>query len=156
MASVDWDHYQVPLSPQPARVPSAPAGEIIRKPLASRGARLVAKVIDYLLALAPLVLGFVLTQGWAASPQTAMVRLRLWGFALLAITIAQMTLLALRGQTLGKMAMSVRIVDDVTDENPGFARVVVLRSLVPALISALPCIGGLFALVDVLMIFVEG
>src|SRR5262249_38984737 len=111
MGQLDWEHYQISLSPQPARAPSAPVGKTATKPLASRGTRLVAVLMDYVLALSPLVFGFILTQGWVESPQTTMVRLRFWGFALLAITIAQMTLLSMRGQTLGKMAMSVRIVD---------------------------------------------
>jgi uncharacterized RDD family membrane protein YckC len=111
--------------------------------------------MDYVLAFSPLVFGFILTQGWVESPQTTMVRLRFWGSASLAITIAQMTLLSMRGQTLGKMAMSVRIVDYDNEANPGFRRAVVLRSIVPGLIGAVPCLGTLFALVDALSIFGE-
>jgi uncharacterized RDD family membrane protein YckC len=155
MANLDQEHYQISLSPQPAPTPPTPGKKTVTKPLAGRGTRLVAYLMDCAVGLSPLVLGYAITQGWAESPQTSMLRLRFWACASLAFVAAQMILLSLRGQTLGKMAMGVRIVDCDTEDNPGFFRAVVLRSIVPGLISAFPCLGTLFALANTLFIFGE-
>jgi uncharacterized RDD family membrane protein YckC len=66
-----------------------------------------------------------------------------------------MVLLSLRGQTLGKALMSVRVVDHDDGRNPGFVRVILLRQLLPGVITALPCLGKVFWLADCLCIFGE-
>jgi len=62
-------------------------------------------------------------------------------------------LLATRGQTIGKLICQIKIVDYRTGELPGFARAYLAREFVIGLISMIPCIGGIVALVNVLMIF---
>ena len=81
--------------------------------------------------------------------------------AFLVIFIVQMVLLATRGQTIGKIIMKIRIVDAQTGEHPGWARLILLRTLVNALIqgalNAVPVIGqglgGLYFIIDSLFIF---
>jgi uncharacterized RDD family membrane protein YckC len=74
---------------------------------------------------------------------------------MLVIGLVQVTLLTRRGQTLGKIAMGVRIVNYEDERNPGFLRAVLMRQFVPSLVGAIPCLGNLFALVDVLSILGE-
>jgi uncharacterized RDD family membrane protein YckC len=71
----------------------------------------------------------------------------------LALILVQITLLTRRGQTLGKIALGLRIVRMADGSNPGFRHALVLRALVPALIFALPFVGRFFALIDLLTIF---
>lgn len=81
--------------------------------------------------------------------------------AFLVIFIVQMVLLATRGQTIGKILLKIRIVDAQTGEHPGWARLILLRTLVNALIqgalNAVPVVGqglgGLYFIIDSLFIF---
>src|SRR5262249_1994463 len=88
-------------------------------------------------------------------PQIAEVRLGIWILGSLVFLSIQMILLSLRGQTLGKMAMGIRIVNFADASNPCFRRAVVRRGLVPALIGAIPGFGALFGLADAFFIFGE-
>ena len=67
----------------------------------------------------------------------------------------QTWMLAVRGQTVGKRLLGIRIVRVQDDANPGFVHAVVLRSFVPILLRAIPVVGLGFWLVDVLCIFRE-
>jgi uncharacterized RDD family membrane protein YckC len=151
MTAIDWDHYQIPLSAQPPRA-RTPAPKTLARPLAGRGARLGAYVVDYSLGLAPVVVAFIITKGWGENAQTTMVRLWIWIGGRGAILLIQMILLAFRGQSLGKMIAGVRIVNKDDDGNPGFVQAVVLRHMVPGLIGTIPCFGALFRLADCLFI----
>ena len=81
----------------------------------------------------------------------------------LVVFIVQMVLLGTRGQTIGKIAMKIRIVDAQTGEHPGWARLILLRTIVNSLIigalNAIPVVGqglgGAYFLVDSLFIFRE-
>ncbi len=67
--------------------------------------------------------------------------------------VIQMVLLGRRGQTIGKIAMKVRVVDSVTGGHPGWARIVLLRTIVNGILIGIPAIGGIYFLVDSLFIF---
>jgi len=58
------------------------------------------------------------------------------------------------GQTIGKRLVGTKIVDE-RGAVPGFGKLFLLRYLLPGVISNVPVLGGLFALVNVLMIFRE-
>lgn len=83
--------------------------------------------------------------------------------SLFVVFIVQMALLATRGQTIGKIIMGIRIVDARTGEHPGWARLILLRTIVNWLISgtlnAVPLVGpglsGIYFIVDSLFIFRE-
>ena len=49
--------------------------------------------------------------------------------------------------------MGVRIVDYTTGEIAGFVKAFLLRALVNGLIVGIPCLGAIYALVNVLFIF---
>ena len=108
--------------------------------LASRGRRLGAAFIDGLLFAIPYAMvkyggGFVANLG---------------GFILfLALFGYQCWLVTQQGQTIGKRQLGIRIVAAEDGSNPGFVRVVVLRTFVNSLIAIIP----LYGLIDVCFIF---
>ena len=119
--------------------------------LASPWARLAAVIIDVLLyAVLSGVLFFILE---VASKQDPAVT----GFTIiganLALFVIQMVLLGMRGQTIGKILLRVRIVDAQTGGHPGWARIVLLRTVVNWILSGIPFIGWIYWLVDSLFIF---
>lgn len=66
-----------------------------------------------------------------------------WG-----ILFAQMLLLFKRGQTLGKMAMGIRVLDIRSNAIPNFVNLIVLRNIVPSFIYMATSFGVLFFLID--------
>ncbi|HXI57609.1 MAG TPA: RDD family protein [Polyangia bacterium] len=130
-------------------------------PLANRGARLGAILLDGLImlpALVPFGVGGYLARAAAvdgrpgAPGSGAMMAMGLGALLLLAVFIYQIYLLATRGQTLGKRWMKIRIVK-LDGSNPGFVAAVLLRAGVNGIISGIPYLGGLYALIDALFIF---
>lgn len=70
----------------------------------------------------------------------------------LALFACNLWLLNEYGQTVAKRWLGIRIVR--TDgTRAGLARLFWLRSFVPSIIGVIPCLGGIFSLVDALMIF---
>jgi len=110
--------------------------------LASRAKRLAAQLVDAL-ALTALV-GLSMLQDVLPAPL-----LVLFAVGALALALVQLVLLARRGQTLGKMALSLRIVRQDTGENGGFVVNVLLRSAFNSLLALNP----LYLLADSLLIY---
>jgi uncharacterized RDD family membrane protein YckC len=80
------------------------------------------------------------------------------GFGLMSIVwlgmlVCQCYLLAVRGQTIGKIVMGLRIVRFEDGGNPGFVKAVLLRTFLWALITAVPVVGTLIGVVGILFIF---
>lgn len=114
--------------------------------LASPGVRLVAYIIDALIVVALLVVTFITGLvsfgsgfGWLLPAF----------IVYLVVLIVQIVLLGSRGQTIGKIAMKVRIVDSVTGMHPGWARIIFLRTIVNTILNFIP----FYFLVDSLFIF---
>lgn len=145
----------------------APASE-----LASPWIRLVAWLIDVFIYLivtvVALIIGFVTADGGIRDIDfdtgfflTIVVIVGITLLAFLVVFIVQMVLLATRGQTVGKIIMKIRIVDAQTGGHPGWARLILLRTLVNGLIqgalNAVPVVGqglgGLYFIIDSLFIF---
>lgn len=59
------------------------------------------------------------------------------------------------GQTLGKRLLGMKIVDMRTRGKPAFGWLVVMRFLVPQVVYMIPIVGGIVALVGILLIFRE-
>lgn len=145
----------------PSREPAAPPA------LAGRGQRLLAVILDGLIALAAggaglfmLVTRFVAMErrGESLSPEALVLELAVPLLVLLVpilvLTIIQVTMLCKHGQSLGKRLTGVRIVR--TDGSPvGFVHVILLRSFVLQLIGCIPFVGGFVGLIDPLLIFRE-
>jgi uncharacterized RDD family membrane protein YckC len=167
MSDVNWHHYEIPLvRPRPgearpgvARVTTAPAVPVAARvapdtrPLAERSERLAAAVLDTCIALVVATSAYMVAIGLGrvgvAPAACVVVGLAVW----LILDIVQIVLLSWRGQTLGKALMAVRFVDFRDGSNPGFVRAVLLRSMLPRLISVIPLIGAGFLLVDCMAIF---
>ena len=125
--------------------------------LASPWARLAAVIIDILIYIAvaiPLALIAVFTfaaEQLENDDTTGVVLFTLIG--VLVVLIIQMVLLGTRGQTIGKIALNIRIVDAQTGEHPGWARLVLLRAIVNGILTGIPFLGTIYWIVDSLFIF---
>lgn len=73
-----------------------------------------------------------------------------WG-----VLFAQLVLLLKRGQTLGKMAVGIRVLDIQSNALPSFLNLIVLRSIVPVLIYSASSFGLLFFLIDCITAFMN-
>lgn len=113
--------------------------------LASRAARFWAAIIDTFVLMGPLLLLV------AISEITDVEALTTVGYvALVGVFILQFVLLAKDGQTVGKKVLNIRIVNNDTGEKASFIRIVLLRQILNAIISAFVPFYGI---VDVLFIF---
>ncbi len=131
--------------------------------LASRLARLGASLLDSVIVLLPLMLialpayqGYVARAQGAPAPDPALgsIAMGIMGLAFIAFGIVQLVLLYRHGQTVGKKIVGIRIVRP-DGGRASFPRLLFLRYLVPGLIGAIPLLGPLFSLVNVLFIFGE-
>lgn len=143
-------------SPPKANLEGAPAtaGAFT---LADRGTRLVAVLLDGLVALpGGLIMGIgMIGMRGGKEPGAGMgIGMGIAGLYFIALAIYQIYLLATRGQTLGKRWMKVKIVK-VDGSSPGFVGAVLLRAFVNGIICAVPYLGSIYALVDILFIFRE-
>jgi uncharacterized RDD family membrane protein YckC len=120
--------------------------------LAGRGARLGAALLDLLVFWVVLIPGF-----WIMSSSDSDMGKGFGGAFLvvgwLGLLVTQMVFLVKRGQSLGKMAVGIKIVRVADDSVPGFVKVVLLRMFVPSILAAIPYAGALIWLADVLFIF---
>ncbi len=71
----------------------------------------------------------------------------------LALLGTQIYLAATRGQSIGKYFLKTQIVDFETGVRANFVQCFLLRSVVNALIGAVPCVGGIYSIVDICFIF---
>lgn len=142
--------------------------------LAGRGNRLVARIIDGVIASIPFF--FVLPGVIALVVQTealsttglseeeiaqqmavtmaesgVIFSIMMAVAGMLAIAVIQIVMLTKSGQTIGKKGMSVKIVMHDTGKNGGFVPNVLLRGFVNGLLSVIP----FYKLIDMLFIFRE-
>jgi uncharacterized RDD family membrane protein YckC len=138
---------QSPLAAQPPSLRQEPAGRAIRL-----GAVLIDNVLftiaflpGYLLLLEEMPVDTASILQWIA-PVTGLLGLGLLGYNL--------WLLHRQGQTLAKSWLGIRIVR-ADGSRSGLGRIFWLRYFFPTLIGAIPCVGGIFSLVDALFIFAD-
>jgi uncharacterized RDD family membrane protein YckC len=126
-----------------------PAVDTGEAPLAGRGLRLVAYLLNVVILVGPLL---VLTTAVDEDAPTGSTREAVLGLAilawLLASIIANLVLLGTRGQSIGKIIVGVRIVR-CDGTRADFVHVVLVRSLANVALSMVPIYG----LVDTLFIF---
>lgn len=124
--------------------------------LAGRGARLGAFLLDVLIVLAiavPVSVGLDLVEGLMDQDAGALVRTTAVG--IIAYAIVNGYPLAQRGQTLGKMAVGVRIVSARTGAIVPLWNSLGVRYALVQIIIQIPVAGVVFALADALCIFGE-
>lgn len=130
-------------------------------PNASIFLRLIAQIIDGLVAVIAWVVGVFAVMGaanagfievidFADDEQINVPALIIMGFFPLIASVIQWNLIATRGQTIGKFLMCIRIVS-MDGRLPGFIFGVVVRNWIRNLLGMIP----FFSLVDVLFIFGE-
>lgn len=124
--------------------------------LADRLPRLWAALIDRLLVTPIIVAGSVAVAFRARDNSPA-------GLAVIAAVVLlflglagyQIWLLSTAGQTIGKRLLGLRVVQVKDLSNGGFVVNVLMRAAVPWVITMIPGLGVLFALLDPLFIFRE-
>jgi uncharacterized RDD family membrane protein YckC len=127
--------------------------------LASRGIRLGASLVDGILYSACFVPGYIQLGLFDRIPAvhygplgtTVSIALACCGIALF---VYNLWLLHDRGQTIAKLWFGIRIVR-CDGSRAGLARLFWLRSALPTVLSAIPCLGTLFQLADAVAIFSE-
>lgn len=147
-----------PYAPPSAQVaaPVYPTG--MQAPLADRGSRFVAQLLNGLTIIpAAILLG---ASGALAESETA--AMSGVGIACIAagiiyglvILVINLRLLGRQGQSLGKKWAKVRVVR--MDGSPAsLGRLIGLRYIVNSLIGAIPFVGSFYGLVDILFVFRE-
>ena len=124
--------------------------------LAGRGARLGAYLIDWILVGAVAgVIGYTAGLMERFMRQDTTATLWLAAIGLVVYGVINGRLLATRGQTVGKKLVGVRIVDASTRQIVAVWKSFGLRLAVIQAIAAVPLVGALFGLLDVLFIFGE-
>ena len=129
-------------------------GEV--RELASPGRRLVARIIDVVImvavaifltivGVAGLVLGSETEADVLAAAAALFVGFGGFAFFTIIVLLYEPTLIALRGQTLGKMAARIKVVRAEDGEVPGWGKAIG-RWLLPGLLVLIPVVGGLLAL----------
>jgi uncharacterized RDD family membrane protein YckC len=121
--------------------------------LASRGSRLAASLIDGLAAMVILLpalaaIFFVGDSSTLSTPAVALAALS--GIAFLGFVVYQLSMLVREGQTLGKRAMNIRIVNYSDGQIPSAGKLLGMRIFVN---SALGNVIPLYAFLDMLLIF---
>lgn len=154
-----------PLTASPSLAPPAAIVTIDTGPeLASRFIRLAARVIDTILLvgmmLAGMFAGALLYPVDDENELTGAVlqdsRSSVASAGLLALTVVfvlNVILLSVRGQSVGKWLLRIRIVRDSDNERVGFLRGFLLRDGVTLLIKLAPFVGTIYVWIDSLFIF---
>ena len=128
----------------------------LRQEPAGRAIRLGAVLIDNVMFTIAFLPGYLL---WLEEMPADTVSVLQWiapvtGLLGLGLLSCNLWLLHRQGQTLAKSWLSIRIVR--TDgSRSGLGRIFWLRYFFPTLIGAIPCVGGIFSLVDALFIFAD-
>jgi len=118
--------------------------------LAGRGTRLLAYLLDTFLYVVLSVPIIIFAQRNPDANQDATIILMT--LLIIALTIANFVLLYRYGQTIAKRLFSIKIVR--TDySRAGLRRIIFLRALPIGLLSNIPGVGGVIALLDPLFIF---
>jgi uncharacterized RDD family membrane protein YckC len=137
-------------SNQNTKGPAAPS--LNNDPLATRGSRLGAYMLDALLALLAFLPGAVVGAVVMGVDEKNTGFLAFGALTWLIFEIYQWHLVATTGQSLAKRWGNIRIVDSEGNA-PGFVRGVLLRSWVMGLLRFIPAVGSVVSLVDCVMIF---
>ena len=156
---------------QDFRPPEAPLADApaVSMEMAGRGSRLGAKCVDALtvfgVAVVTALLSLLVIPILQAYPATGhghragsllleLLVLAIAGLALVGLVVWNCAWLHRYGQTVGKRALRIRIVRS-NGERASLGRIFGLRYLPATLLGAVPLVGFLFTLTDILLIFRE-
>ena len=123
--------------------------------LAEVGTRLAARLLDLLVFWAPFVLGLV-ALGMMEPHREGLGALQIVGICLMLLMPLSMPLqwflVGTRGQSIGKLALGIRVVDG-RGATPPWTTVLVAREGARFVLASIPFIGSLLGLADSLAIF---
>lgn len=128
---------------------------------ASRGSRFLAACLDivpFLLAVSIFAIAMVVTgaRRFEDLPEGLQVGLMgVFAGGLVLIGVVQIYMLVKYSQTIGKRICKIRIYNIQTGQPADWVRTILLRIFVNGLGGAIPCVGGLYSLVDICFIFRE-
>jgi len=145
-----------PYAPPSAQVAAPVYSTGAQAPLADRGSRFVAQFLNGLTMIPGAILlgiGGAFAENETGSRSTVGIVCVVLGIiCLIALLVVNLRLLGRQGQSLGKKWAKVRVVR--TDGSPAsLGRLVGLRYIVNLIPSAIPMVGGIYGLVDILFIF---
>ncbi len=152
-------------SEPPPQPPAAPGGQADLNPqamtgwanlgtggtveLASPGARLGARIIDIVIMVVAALVIFVVVLVQTIGLNSAAALFGELTLGVLAFTIAgplyEVTMIALKGQTLGKMATRVKVIRADNGQLPGWGKSIG-RWIIPAVLGLVPVVGWLLSL----------
>lgn len=142
----------------PYAAPTAVVGDVqaAEVQLAGRGMRLVAVIIDTLIVLVLLIpvmlVGGIFTMLFSGEEPGFGTTLMIGVATFVLFVVVQGYPLNATGQTWGKKALGIKIVD-LAGNKPEFGRLIALRYLTTQVIGMIPFIGVIYGLVNVLFIF---
>jgi uncharacterized RDD family membrane protein YckC len=149
----DMNPFEPPKYEAPVDSDRGPAGIV----LASLGARFGAAFIDSFIMIAivtPLMWAFGEFDDLSRLEEREYLRSALWSVAGFFIWMGvNGYLLFKHGQSVGKRIVGIRIVNIDDNRRTPFSKLVLLRTLPVQLVAAIPLLGSLLTLVDVLFIF---
>ena len=122
------------------------------RPLADRGTRLAARFLDGIIFSGVMIFIYSLASLDLSSSFPGGAELIIL-IVFLPLVVYQIRLLATKGQTIGKRALKIRIVDVADGSNPGFGRACLLRDGVFGILWMVPIFGPPAVLGDALSIF---
>lgn len=151
----EWSAYS---SLFPNLLPRVPGAPVIHghSELATLESRLGAFIVDQLIAVAFIIPGalfFITPEGGPVSQDSVVVGLWVMVIGFLLYLLIQATKVTGNGQSMGKSALNIKIVGSHAEENPGFVRAYLIRTVFVSIISAIPYIGQAFFLVNISFIF---
>ncbi len=152
----DFNPYAAPTTEAPQQH-YATSGDAMEAPLAGRGKRLGASMIDGLISLAillPLQINFGVLQNFPKIKPLTFGETAMWGVAGFVVwTAVHSYFLATRGQTIGKRLLDIQIVDVDSGRPPPLVKLVFARFLPTAVVANIPFVGAVANLVGILLIF---
>ena len=124
---------------------------------AERTTRLIAALADGFIGVPlwlPLFFGAAMASAPDGNRMAGIVLIAIGVIGLIALVVVQLVMLARHGQTIGKRWQGIRIVRS-NGERIGFGRILGLRMIAPAVVGAIPFLGAIFSLANILWIFGE-
>jgi uncharacterized RDD family membrane protein YckC len=153
----NFNPYAAPAPTPLDQQPYGPAAYTMEQPLASRGARFGASLIDGLISLAimlPLQISFGVLKDFPHVKPLGFGETAAWALGgIVLVIVLHGYFLATRGQSIGKRLLGLQIVNASDGQKAPFAKIILLRFLPTAVIGNIPIVGGLVTLVGVLLIF---
>lgn len=119
-------------------------------PPAERGTRLIAALLDGLCYAVGIIL-LMFIEGLPPDPNNTVWLLKVYAGAA-PVMIVNLIFLARDGQSLGKKALGIRIVES-DGARASLTRIFLLRMVAPTLVGFIPIVGPFFGLADSLLIF---